>query len=238
MINDILDFSKIEARKLDLEMFDFDVRTGLESVVEMLAPKADEKDWNWSALSLRTCLPLCGATPAVCGSILVNLVGNAIKFTHQGEVIVRVSMEGSGIRDWGLERHEQRATSDERTPIPNPQSLIPSVTLRFAVTDTGIGVADDRLDALFSPFVQVDGSTTRKYGGTGLGLAIAKQLVELMGGRIGVESEPGKGSTFWITVVFEKRPDGPLPAGPARTLRGLGKIGGLALVRDIWYTIV
>jgi CheY-like chemotaxis protein len=111
--------------------------------------------------------------------ILVNLGTNAVKFTSSGKITIQALLE----------------SEDEK-----------NVMLRFSVSDTGIGIPVDRQDILFSPFTQVDGSTTRKYGGTGLGLAISKQLAELMGGRIGVESEEGKGSTFWFTAVFEKQP--------------------------------
>jgi PAS domain S-box-containing protein len=176
IINDILDFSKIEARKLTLENLDFDLHTALRQVVDLLAPKAQGK-------GLKLTWQVTPGTPARLRGdssrlrqILTNLIGNAVKFTACGEVAVRVASE----------------TADE-----------PKVCLRFSVTDTGIGIRPDQIATLFAPFVQADGSTTRKFGGTGLGLSIAKQLVELMGGKIGVQSQEGKGSTFWFTVVFE-----------------------------------
>ncbi len=192
LINDILDFSKIEAGKLDLEMLDFDLQELLDDFATTLAVRAHEK-----GLEL-----LCSADPAVplalrgypdrLRQVLTNLAGNAVKFTHKGEVAVRVSVE---------EESEKECR------------------LRFSVRDTGIGIPANSRGELFDKFSQVDSSITRKYGGTGLGLAISKQLAELMGGEIGVESEEGKGSEFWFTASLGKRPeeeraDGPLPAWP------------------------
>ncbi|MEI6702412.1 MAG: response regulator [Deltaproteobacteria bacterium] len=178
LINDILDFSKIEAGKLDLEILDFDLRVTLEDTAELLALRASD-----AGLEL-----ICQIDPAVPSflkgdpgrirQVIINLAGNAIKFTHQGEVAIsaKLSSEDDGF-----------------------------ATVRFDIHDTGIGIPPERLNAIFTPFTQVDSSTTRKYGGTGLGLAICKQLVELMGGEIGVTSEDGKGSTFWFTARFEKQ---------------------------------
>ncbi len=179
LINDILDFSKIEAGQLDLEVLDFDVRTTLEDVVDMLAVPAEDKGLELSCLAYPDVPSLVRGDPGRLRQALLNLVGNAIKFTEEGEVHIRV-----------------RATQETDT----------HVTMRFDVTDTGIGIPTDRLDRLFQSFYQVDASITRKYGGTGLGLAISKQLAEMMGGRIGVASEAGKGSTFWFTAVLEKQP--------------------------------
>lgn len=188
VVNDILDFSKIEARKLDLEILDFNLLTILEDTAELLALKAHEKGLEMVCLvEPQTPLHLRG-DPGRLRQILVNMTGNAIKFTPSGSVTIQAGLE--------LE-HEG------------------SAVIRFEVKDTGIGIPKDRLHALFSPFTQVDGSTTRKYGGTGLGLSISKQLVELMGGRIGVESEEGKGSTFWFTVAFEKQPEADQPSPEA-----------------------
>jgi two-component system sensor histidine kinase/response regulator len=180
VINDILDFSKIEAGKLEIVPGDFDLHVAVEDVIDVLAQKAAGK-----GLEL-----ICHFTPdvpaAVRGDcdrlrqILINLVNNAVKFTEQGAVILRVSLD-------------TRAAGN--------------ATVRFTVTDTGIGIPRDRIDRLFRAFSQADASTTRVYGGTGLGLTIAKQLSELMGGTIGVESEPGQGSTFWFTILFELRDD-------------------------------
>jgi PAS domain S-box-containing protein len=179
VINDILDFSKIEARKLKLELTDFDLHTVVELATALLAIKASEKGLELTCELEPGTPSLLRGDPGRVRQVLVNLLGNAVKFTPQGRVAIRVRLEAE----------------DE-----------PLATLRFTVSDTGIGFRQDRASALFAPFVQADGSTTRRYGGTGLGLAISKQLVEMMGGRIGVESAEGKGSTFWFTAVFEKQP--------------------------------
>ena len=184
VISDILDFSKIEARKLTLEENDFDLGTVLESAAAMLAIKAFEKGLELTC-ELEPGTPrLLRGDPGRVRQVLVNLLGNAVKFTPQGEVAIKVRLE----------------SEDERM-----------ATLRFTVSDTGIGFRQDRAAVLFEPFVQEDGSSTRRYGGTGLGLAISKQLVEMMGGRIGVESGKGEGSMFWFTAVFEKQPQ---PSAP------------------------
>ena len=179
LINGILDLSKIEARKLELEPLDFDLRSALKDAADLLALGAHEKGLELVCLVEPAVPSLLRGDPGRLRQILVNLGGNAVKFTEKGEIAIRVRLE----------------SEDKR-----------NATIRFEVSDTGIGIPSNRQDSLFSPFTQVDGSTTRKYGGTGLGLAISKQLAELMGGRIGVESEVGKGSTFWFTVVFETLP--------------------------------
>ena len=175
IINDILDFSKIEAGKLDLEAEDFDLQELVADSMKTLGARAHEKGLELAYYAAPE------APHRVCGDsgrlrqIMVNLVGNAIKFTNEGEVIVRV---------------ETASQTEE------------SILLEFIVKDTGIGIPRDKLTAMYEPFVQGDGSTSRKYGGTGLGLAISKQLVELMGGRLWAESEVGMGTTFHFTVRF------------------------------------
>ena len=190
VISSILDFSKIEARKLRLESADFDLHAPLQFAIDLLAFKAREK-----GLEL-TCQVAPGTPTLLRGDsgrlrqVLVNLTGNAVKFTKSGKVEVRVGVEA-----------ESEAAA----------------TLRFTVRDTGIGLRQERAEDLFAPFVQADGSTTRRHGGTGLGLAISKELVEMMGGRIGAESPEGEGATFWFTAVFEKQAERPAaqPARPA-----------------------
>jgi signal transduction histidine kinase/CheY-like chemotaxis protein len=173
VINDILDFSKIEAGKIDLESADFHLRDTLETMLKSVALRADEK-----GLEL-----LCEVAPEVpeivCGDstrlrqVVINLLGNAIKFTERGEIALTVQMEAQEAKE---------------------------CVLRFTVSDTGIGIAEEKRELIFAPFSQADTSTTRKYGGTGLGLTISKRLVEMMGGRVWLDSEAGKGSQFHFTA--------------------------------------
>ncbi|MDQ3767667.1 MAG: response regulator, partial [Actinomycetota bacterium] len=179
IINDILDFSKIEAGAMSLEMVDFPLEMVVESVAELLAGSAHEKDLELVTLIEGDVPPAVRGDAGRLRQILTNLAGNAIKFTKNGEVSIIARVVGN-----------------------TPEGEL----VRFEVTDTGIGITEEQKASLFEAFSQADESTTRKYGGSGLGLAICKRLVELMGGEIGVDSEPGKGSTFWFTAPFESRP--------------------------------
>ncbi len=178
LLNDILDYSKIEAKKLDLEIVEFDLRNVVEGVAATIASRAEEK-----GLELASFVPpnlpthLLG-DPGRLRQILINLLGNAIKFTKKGEVVVRT-----------------KAIKETKE----------DVEVCFSVQDTGIGIKPDRIDAVFERFMQADGSTTRKFGGTGLGLSISQSLIEAMGGKMSVESEYGKGSTFSFTLGFKKQ---------------------------------
>ena len=177
-ITDILDFSKIEAGKMILEVIPFDLRVTLEDIIDMFSLQLYEKQLDLICLIDPDIPSLIKGDPGRLRQVLINLIGNAVKFTEKGEVSVKVNLE-----------------SDENNRI----------TLHFSVADTGIGIAEALVASLFHPYQQADTSTARKYGGTGLGLSISKQLVERMGGTIGVDSTPGMGSTFWFTVVLEKQ---------------------------------
>jgi two-component system sensor histidine kinase/response regulator len=178
VINQVLDFSKIEAGKLDLESIPFELRSVLEESLEMLTPKATQKELELT-LDMPPELPtaVCG-DPQRLRQVLVNLLGNAVKFTDQGQVRLRVRLTAE--------------TADR-------------VVVCIAVVDSGMGIPAERLHRLFLSFSQIDTSTTRQFGGTGLGLAISKRLVELMGGQIGVESTLGRGSSFWFRVPLAKQ---------------------------------
>jgi CheY-like chemotaxis protein len=175
VINDILDFSKIEARELTVDVIPFDLSDCLATAVKLLATRAHVKGLEL-AYEIRSDVPTAVlGDPGRLRQVVTNLLGNAIKFTEHGEVVLTVATETQTDTD---------------------------AVLRFSVSDTGIGVPQDQQEVIFKPFIQGDGSTTRKYGGTGLGLTISTNLVALLGGRIWMESEAGKGSTFHFTVPF------------------------------------
>ncbi|MBA4394830.1 MAG: hypothetical protein C0407_14865, partial [Desulfobacca sp.] len=178
IINQILDFSKIEAGKCEIELIPFELRGLIEDVTGSFAYRTIRKGLEFvSYVSPETPDRIVG-DPGRLRQVLRNLIGNAIKFTHEGEICIKIE------------------------PV---QDMGDRIKLRFLIKDTGIGIPREKQGLIFESFTQVDGSTTRKYGGTGLGLTISKQLTELMGGEIGIESEEGKGATFWFTAVFVKQ---------------------------------
>jgi len=177
ILNDIPDLSKIEARKLELETADFDLRCVVEEVADLAAVTAQQKGLEFLCLIEQDVPTRLRGDPCRLRQVLVNLTGNAVKFTRAGEVSIRVRLDRSG----------------------------DSVVVRFEVNDTGIGIPKDKIHLLFQPFSQADASTTRRYGGTGLGLSIVARLVEMMGGQVGVESRDGVGSRFWFTVRLARQ---------------------------------
>ncbi len=182
VVNDILDVSKLEAGKLEVENIDFDLVNTVEGAIALMSGKAREKDIDLGVFVDPAIRGAFRGDPTRIRQVLLNLIGNAIKFTEKGCVSLQV------------------LSTPERAATEGPLSL------RFEVTDTGIGMPENMRERLFRKFSQVDTSVTRRFGGTGLGLAISKQLVELMGGRIGVESQAGKGSTFWFEIPLERSP--------------------------------
>ncbi len=193
VINEILDFSKIEERQVVLDKESFDLRLIVRRAVELVSLEAKKKGLELTWQVAPEVPQLLYGDAGRISQILLNVVGNAVKFTPRGGVAIQVKTESA---------------------------LDETVTLQFSVTDTGIGIRPELCENIFSPFVQADGSTTRKFGGTGLGLAISRQLLELMGGRIGVESEEGKGSTFRFTAVVLQSPPASALAEPDGAMAG------------------
>jgi PAS domain S-box-containing protein len=207
IVNDILDFSKVEAGKLELELLDFNPREAVDDVVGLLAEPAGRKGITLVASVANDVPWRVRGDVGRLRQVLTNLVGNAVKFTEIGEVVVAATLA--------------EAATDP-TPADGAAAPAPAwstVVLRFEVRDTGIGIPPEARARLFQPFSQADSSTTRRYGGTGLGLVISQRLVELMGGEIGVDSAPGRGSTFWFTIRFA--PAAPLDPALHAALRGL-----------------
>lgn len=177
VINDILDISKIEAGKLQIETLAFDMRQLVKDVLDLFSGPAESKGLKLAAVLPQILLPEYAGDPVRVRQILTNLLGNAIKFTAQGQITLHITVD---------------------------EESVSNTTLCLQVQDTGIGIEPAVQDTLFTPFTQADGSTTRRYGGTGLGLAIVKQLAHLMGGIVGVDSVLGQGSTFWCTIQLKK----------------------------------
>ncbi len=193
IINDVLDCSKIEAGRLELESIDFNLRTTVEDVLGQFAERAEKKGIEVTGLVHASVPTGLRGDPGRLRQVLTNLVANAVKFTDKGNVTVQAYLV-------------------DETPD--------SALVRFEVTDTGIGIAPEVQERLFTPFTQADSSTTRKYGGTGLGLSICRQLVELMGGEIGIHSRLGQGSTFWYTARLKKQASAPSPPVTPAELAG------------------
>ncbi len=207
VINDILDFSKIEAGKLDFERVDFTLHDCLAAALKALALRAREKDLRIDCRVAPDVPPVLVGDPGRLRQIVINLVGNAVKFTDRGEVTVDVAMSDGGER---------------RSDVPDPQS---ELELRFAVRDTGIGIPHAQQERIFAAFEQADSSISRRHTGTGLGLAISARLAHMMGGRIWVESQPGDGSTFYFTARFGRAEEAAAASRPSCSTARVGGAG-------------
>jgi len=218
LLGDILDFSKMEAGKLELDRCDFSLRKLLDEAVAPLALRAQGRGIEFICAVAPDVPDRLGGDPIRLRQILVNLAGNAVKFTEKGEITVRVERvaevrsQRSVVSGQDAEIDSQRAAGSSRQSSGDPEPA-GGICLRFSVNDTGIGIPAGKQSLLFTKFSQVDSSSTRRFGGTGLGLAIARQLTELMGGQIGVESEEGRGTTFWFTIAMDRGGESPLAGG-------------------------
>ena len=199
IVNDILDFSEFDSGNLQLEETDFDVNRLLKDVVGLFQERAHSKGVTLSGLIQAEVPTWLHGDSGRLRQILNNLLANAVKFTEHGEIVVRADVEEKP----GKQNPLDSELPARLTRVTGRTGHL--VSVRFSVSDTGIGIAKESCARIFQPFVQADGSNTRTYGGTGLGLAICQQLVELMGGSIGVDSAPGRGSVFQFTVPFEPK---------------------------------
>jgi PAS domain S-box-containing protein len=220
LISGILDLSKVESGRLSLEHANFDLVELAEDVMETLSVRAHEKGLELALRIASTFPTALTGDPLRLRQILINLLSNAIKFTEQGEVTLTIDALGSA-KDGESLGAQAKAEGTAASPNAGPSGK--RQPLRFVVRDTGIGIPADRHEAIFSNFTQADSTISRKYGGSGLGLAIVKRLVELMDGKIAVESRPGEGSAFRVTIALELQP-GAVAAGP--TLAGRARLAG------------
>ncbi|HEX3203396.1 MAG TPA: PAS domain S-box protein [Nitrospiraceae bacterium] len=245
LLNDILDLSKVEAGYIELERIEFDLWDAIDKTAEMMALRAHEKELEF-ACSVAPDVPtqLIG-DPNRLRQVLLNLIGNAIKFTDKGEVVLRVACDACS--DGSVERRFPQDAPSHNSTRP-PQAIVSparrelaetssgaqaapfpeGIALRFTISDTGIGIPQDKLELVFEPFTQADSSTTRRYGGTGLGLTISRRLVELMGGRMWADSTVDKGSTFYFTAPFTVQHTPP----PAKEADEIDLTGMKTLVAD------
>jgi PAS domain S-box-containing protein len=242
VINDILDFSKIEARKLQLEAVEFSLRDSLGDTMKALAVRAQQKGLELACHIQPDVPDALTGDPTRLRQVIVNLVGNAIKFTEKGEVVVGVKSEIRNPKSEGNAKSQEENSKREEdiSDIGTSDSVFPSdfgfrdsgfvdgVTLHFEVRDTGIGIPKEKQQAIFEAFTQADASTTRHYGGTGLGLTISSRLVEMMGGRLWVESDPGRGSTFHFTARL----------GPAQAAAASRAVSRPASLQDLPVLVV
>ncbi|MFQ5633009.1 MAG: response regulator, partial [bacterium] len=215
LINDILDFSKIEAGKLELEIIQFEFSEALEGAVDIVAQKAYEKGVEMLIDIDPHIPPFLRGDPSRIRQMLLNLLSNAVKFTSEGEILVKAAI---------VAKSDQIPSQSDSSGY-DAESVSGHHKIRISVKDSGIGIPKEKQLTVFGSFSQVDNSTTRKFGGTGLGLAICKQLAQMMGGEVGVESEKGKGSTFWFTFKVEAV-DTPEPA-MEKSVLNVNKLQGL-----------